>query len=238
MLSALSLSAISFALISSQAPTAMQAPIVAVSRLADLPNTTVHYYDVTGKDIAAVNRSIAKQRPKVPGSSLSPASLTWNVKAAFDQRTENAQCKVTAARATLTATADLPRLVNQEALDGEMLGRWRHYAADLETGQLIVLVFVHSRLGQIEQAMLASDCQNAKAAGTAAIEQLRNKTAALKLKREESSSLSQWLVANADLPDEGDKVICEDIAGPPSSRNTLHLCMLPRDWETLRETSQ
>ena len=223
----------------SQAAAATQGPIVAISRLADLPNTTIHYYDVTGKDIASVNRSIAKQRPKAAGSGLAPASLAWSVKASFEQRTENEQCKVTTARATLTATADLPRLVDGQALEGRMLGRWRHYAAELEASQMVVLLFVYSHLDQVERAMLASTCQGARAAGTAAVEQLRDRTAVLKLEREQRYSLSQWLLRDTDEPDEeADKVICKDLSGTGPTPNTLHVCMVPREWETLRETSQ
>jgi predicted secreted Zn-dependent protease len=217
----------------------MQGPIVSVSKLADLPNTTIRYYDVTGKDIASVNRSIAKHRPTAPGASLAPASLAWSVKATFEQRTENGQCNVTAARATLTATADLPRLANEQALEGRMVERWRHYAAELEASQMVILVFVYSHLDQVEKAMLASSCNSARGAGTAAVEQLRNKTAAINLEREQRFSVSQWLQATADAPDEGaDGVVCKDLAGTGSMRNALRVCMVSREWEILRKIDQ
>jgi predicted secreted Zn-dependent protease len=239
MLNALSLSAISFALNFSQVAAVTPGPVVSVSRLADVPNTTIRYYDVTGKDLASINQSIARQRPKAPGAGLAPASLAWSVKASFEQRTEKEQCKVTSARAMLTATADLPRLVDEHAMETPMLGRWRHYAAELEASQLVALVFVYSHLDRVEQAMLASTCQGAKAAGTAAVEQLRNRTTALTLEREQRYSLSQWLLTDADVTDAGaDKVICKDLAGPASSRNPLHVCMVPREWETLRESGE
>lgn len=236
----LPLLAISTALNLSQASAVTtRAAVVPVNSLADVPNTTIRFYDVTGKDIASLNRSIAKQRRNASGAKLTPASMAWTVNATVKQHTENEQCKVTAAQATLAATADLPRLVDEQALEGRMLGQWRNYVAELEASQMVVLIFVYSHLDQVEKAMLASDCQNAKAAGAAAVEQVRNRTAAIQLEREERFSLSQWLLTNAALSDTAsDKVVCDDLVGTGSTRKTLHVCMRSQEWEILHGSGQ
>lgn len=242
MLNYLTLLAISTLTNASQAAVpsaAAQAPVTSVGSLTDLPNTTIHYYDVTGKDVTAINRSIARQRPRAAGNKPAPAATNWIINTSFEQRREREQCKVSAARATFTATAELPRLVDEHGLARPLLARWRNYVARLEASEMATLVFVYHNLDQVERAVLASSCEGAKAAGAAAVEQLRSKAAAFELERQKYSRRSLSFAEDSGVSDrKADRPICKDLIGTGSRLNSLRVCMAPREWAKLHESGQ
>ena len=150
------------------APAAPQPAVVAVPgrELKDLPNTTIHYYALAGKNLKAINKSIAEmqQRKDASGRSMAPTT-GWEVEATFGKLTHDGQCKVTTAKATFTATANLPRLASQESLNVKEQVAWNNYIARVEATQAASLWFVHDHARDVEKAILASSCEGAQSAG-------------------------------------------------------------------------
>jgi predicted secreted Zn-dependent protease len=172
-------------------PVATQAPAPVVPQqafpaavpgreLKDLPNTTIRFYDVPGKNLKAINKSLAQlqqqQRKDASGHTLS-AATGWAVNATFRKLIHTGQCKVTSAQATFTATANLPKLANEQALSQQDLATWRRYIAGVEATQAASLWFVYDHIHDVEKAILASSCEGADSAGSAAVQQLRSQAA-------------------------------------------------------------
>ncbi len=151
-------------------------PAVPGKTLKDLPKTTIRYFDVTGKDLKAINKSIAVlQQADSPVRAAAPT--TWAIDTTFKKVTTGEQCKVTDAQAAFSASVGLPRLVSDPAHKPELLATWRTYAANLENIHAANLWFVYDRVGDVEKAILASSCEGAQGAGTAAVERLKAQAA-------------------------------------------------------------
>lgn len=207
--------------------------------LADIPGTTVRYYEVTGDSVTAINRSIARQRPKGPNGKPVPASVDWAVRADFDRRMEGGRCTVSAARASFTGSADLPRLAADSKLDKPGRQRWQNYVDQLQQGSLATLAFVHQNLGLVEQAMLSSGCDDARASGAAAIERLRAHTAKLDAEREkrlaqQNASLSEFRPGGLRAA----KNVCRDLNATGSRIRSFRICMPQREWERMFESGE
>ena len=159
-----------------QAPARAPQPIVPAvpgKTLRDLPNVTIQYFDVAGKDLKAINKSIERsQKPDARGKAAA-APTGWAIDTAFNKLTGNGQCKVTDAKATFSAKVVLPRLVNNPAHTPELMASWRAYLAGAENIQAANLWFVYDRIKTVESALLASSCEGAAAAGTAAVQRLQ-----------------------------------------------------------------
>ncbi len=148
-------------------------PAVPSKTLRDLPNVTLHYFDVVGKDLRAINKSIERsQKPDASGKAAA-APTGWAIDTTFNKLSHSGQCKVTDAKATFSAKVVLPRLVNNSAHTSELMASWRAYLAGIENAQAANLWFVYDRIGTVESAILASSCEGAQAAGTAAVQRLQ-----------------------------------------------------------------
>jgi hypothetical protein len=67
----------------------------------------------------------------------------------------------------------LPKLVANPAHTPELMARWQSYLAGIENTQAANLWFVYDRVPTVESAILASSCDGAQAAGTAAVQRLQ-----------------------------------------------------------------
>lgn len=160
-------------------------------RLKDIPDTTVKYFDVTGNSDKAINRSLAKQQPIDPVTKQ-PAMTSWSVGASFSkQTTADGQCKIVAAKVNFEASANLPRLANEEGVPAAVLAQWRAYVDALDANQAASLDFVHDRLSQVEQAMLGSSCDGVQAAASTAVTKLKQEAAAFEQQRRSSATAAK-----------------------------------------------
>jgi predicted secreted Zn-dependent protease len=158
------------------------APIAAVTplrSLKDVPNVTIAYYDVTGKDMKSINKSIEKQRPKDPVTGqVNTGGTSWNVSPTFRRRTVNGVCTITEVTTAFTGRAELPRLANEAKVKPEVLQSWRSFSAGMEQDAAARLWFVHDRLGGLKQLMLGKDCDQAVKEGGAFLDKLKADSAA------------------------------------------------------------
>ena len=159
-----------------QAPARTPQPIVPAvpgKTLRDLPNVTFQYFDVAGKNLKAINKSIERsQKPDSSGRAAVPPT-GWAIDTKFNKLSHNGQCKVTDAKATFSAKVVLPKLVPNPAHSAELMASWRAYLAGIENAQAANLWFVYDRIPTVESAILASSCEGAQSAGTAAVQRLQ-----------------------------------------------------------------
>ena len=158
--------------------------------LQAVPNITIKYYDVSGKDVRTINRSIAKQRPIDPVTKKpSIAGTNWTLGASMTKRTTNGRCTVVAAKGEFAATAELPRLTTASVLPAAASAEWQSYVARLEQAGAANLWFVYDRLPEVEKAMVGQECEAALKAGTEAIEQLKRDAADFQRKNAAGATL-------------------------------------------------
>lgn len=209
------------------------------SLLAEMPDTQVRYYDVTGASVTEINRSIARQRPRSATGKVVPATTDWAIRAEFDRTETNGLCRVTAARAKFTASADLPRLADDARIDKPTRERWGTYVTELEQGSLVTLVFVTQNLATIEQAMLASDCDTARQVAAAAIERLREQTARLIADREKRLARQNVVLAEFQPGSlRAAKTVCRDLDVTGTRLRTVRACLPMREWERMQQDSE
>jgi predicted secreted Zn-dependent protease len=146
--------------------------------LRDVPNLTIKQYDVAGKNLKEVIKNLTAQRPKNASGQPITAATNWNIETAFHRRTTKGQCKIADAHATVSATVELPKLLNEAKFPPRDLLSWQNYLANLEVTAAGKLWFVQDHTGDIEKAVVASSCEGAQAAGASAIERLRTQAAA------------------------------------------------------------
>ena len=158
-------------LATAQAPTTPAAP--AERTLASLPNTTITYFDVSGKDGEAIQKALANRQKE----GVAP-SANWEIGAGVRKRTEGTTCTVVGAEAKFTGEVLLPKLTTEATVPPEVLTQWKSYVAGLETAAAAKLWFVNERLGLVEKAILASSCEGAAAAANAAIDKIKAEEAA------------------------------------------------------------
>ena len=154
-------------------PSPVSVPAVAVRSLEAVPNVTIHYYEVAGSDLTAINASVAAQAPRDPVSNaVSVSSSDWSINVGFAQRIVDGKCTVSGASARFTASVVMPRLLNQQALTREESKIWDQYLAILKSNAAAELWFVNDRVGRIEKAILASSCESASRAASAAADRI------------------------------------------------------------------
>ena len=152
-------------------------PAVPGKMLGDLPNTTITYFDVTGRNLKAINKSMERQLKPAANGQPAAGRSGWSIGATFRKVTSAGQCKVAEAKATFSAKVVLPRLVPDKGHKPELVAAWRTYLADIENTQAADLWFIYDRIGNVEKAMLASTCDGAQSAGAAAVNRIRAEAA-------------------------------------------------------------
>ncbi len=157
------------------APTTVLIPAVPGRGIRDVPNIAIKYYDVSGKDFASIIQSIEKQRPRDPATKqLMAGGAGYELGASMTKVTKpNGVCTVSAAKATFTATAELPRLLSAEKLKPDQLALWRAYLSQIEEPAAAALWYVHGRIPAFEQSMIGKECSLAAKVGAAGIAQMQ-----------------------------------------------------------------
>lgn len=156
------------------APVITLLPAVPGRGIRDVPNIAIKYYDVSGNDFAGIMGAITAQRPKDPATGqLTTGSSGWGLEASITRRTEGTKCTVIGAKAQFTPTAELPRLVNEQALKPDQLALWRAYLSQLEVPAAAGLWFVHDRIAGFEKSLIGLECAAAAKQGAEGIARIR-----------------------------------------------------------------
>jgi predicted secreted Zn-dependent protease len=146
---------------------------IAPSPLASIPGVTIKYYDVAGSTIAAINASMAAQRPKNPvtGTPI-PSSASWSIGVNTKKSTTGKVCKVTAATVTFKGEVVLPRLVGAEGVAAPVRAQWQRFVTSIEQQQADTLRRPYQRRNEVQKAVMASTCANAGEAARKAIAEI------------------------------------------------------------------
>lgn len=148
--------------------------LLATATFAQLPNVAVTYYDVAGRDIAEIHKTLAKAAPKDPETQhVLPATSSWTVAIAVKSLTTGKRCQVTGATLTFHGQATMPRLLPNKDRPAPVSAAFAAYVAKLEERQAAQLGFAHDRMGEIEQAIRGSRCDKSEAAADAALAKLQ-----------------------------------------------------------------
>lgn len=161
-----------------QRPAMVLVPAVPGRGIRDVPNIAIQYYDVSGKNFAAIVKSIEKQRPRDPATRQVVAGGAESALGASMTRViANGKCTITAVKADFAPTAQLPRLVNEQALAPDQLAQWRAYLSQIEAPAAAGLWYVHDRLPAFEKSLIGQECSRAPQLASAAIARLQTERA-------------------------------------------------------------
>ena len=145
-----------------------------LAKFSDVPNVTITYYDVAGRDIAEIHRAIATAAPKDPVTHASlPATSSWTVRVAVKSETVANRCRVTGATLNFRGQAVMPRLLIGEDVPARVVAAWNIYLAQLEDRQAAQLRFAYERTSDVERAVLGSRCDRSESAADAALARLQ-----------------------------------------------------------------
>ena len=135
---------------------------------ADIPNVTVEYYGVAGRDGAAIRRSIDSLRPVDSNDGKRVDALTkWNI---FWSRSRDAAGKCSAGPDDIQfrATVTIPRLVD-DRVPAKVRERFDRYIQSLLAHEDGHVRGAYMRRGEIAAAINGATCATAGAAAQAAV---------------------------------------------------------------------
>jgi predicted secreted Zn-dependent protease len=145
-----------------------------LAKFSDVPNVTVTYYDISGRDVEKIHRSVAKLAPRDPQRRRAlPATSSWTVGVTVHSLTTNKRCTVLGATLDFRAAATMPRLLPDKDRPAAVTAAWGDYVARLESRQAEQLRFAYGRLDEIDRAIFNSRCDKAEAAADAALARLQ-----------------------------------------------------------------
>ena len=152
----------------------LAAQAAAPATFAALPNITVTYYDVAGRDIAEIHKAITKAAPKDPATrAVLPATSSWTMSIAVKSETTGNRCRIIGATLTFHGQATMPRLLPDKDRPAPVSAAFAAYAAKLEARHAAQLRFAHARMNEVEQAIRGSRCDKSEAAADAALGKLQ-----------------------------------------------------------------
>lgn len=141
--------------------------------LRDLPNTTITYYDIAGKDGKAIEKSL-KAILADPAAKENVRLFSWDVGTKIMKATTGTKCSIQSAKTTLTAKVRLPRLAEQAKVKKDVMAKWAPYAASVENEAAANLWFLTDRLRGAEQFLVGMPCDQAGPAWNAKLETVKS----------------------------------------------------------------
>ncbi|MDB5699577.1 MAG: Zn-dependent protease [Alphaproteobacteria bacterium] len=136
---------------------------------AGVPNLTFAYYDVSGRTIDEIRRSLDARQPRDPNDGTSVAALSsWSMRWGWRAR-GGGGCDLANPSIDFGARIQLPRLVTQSELAPELLARWRRFIAAVEAHESRHVRYAYEHRRDVAAAIRASDCAGAASAAAAAV---------------------------------------------------------------------
>lgn len=161
------------ALAAVQAQPAVTPPAAAPARtLQALPGTTIQYYDVAGRNGAAIEKNLKRILAQPAPNNTAAQVYNWTLGMGINRRTEGTVCTVTKANAELKANVYLPRLTEEARVPAEELASFKKWSTGLETQASQNLWFVVDRLPALQQTLVGRPCDQAATLWTAAVDGL------------------------------------------------------------------
>jgi hypothetical protein len=151
---------------------ATAAPAAGARTLQNLPGATIQYYDVPGRNSAAVEKNL-KQLIAAPAPKNTAARVyDWDLGMSIKRRTEGTACTIVEATPTLKGTVYLPRLTPEAKMQPQELASWNAYVAGIEKMAADNLWFVADRVPTVGQPLIGKPCDQASTLWNAAVDDL------------------------------------------------------------------
>jgi hypothetical protein len=151
---------------------AQPAATPAARTLQGLPGTSIHYYDVPGRNGEAIQKNLKRILAQPAPNNTAAQVYNWNLGMSINRRTEGTVCTVTKATAELKANVYLPRLTEEAKVPAEELASFKSWSTGLETQAAQNLWFVVDRLPALQQTLVGKPCDQAGTLWTAAVDGL------------------------------------------------------------------
>lgn len=136
--------------------------------LAGIPNLTVEYYDVRGRNLFEIRRDLNRLRPRDPNDRLGVDAVSrWYMSWRWPTGADGG-CDLAATDLRFSATLRMPRLVDTAGTPEAVLIRWRRYMVALEGHEAGHIRHAWDNRAQVLAAIRASSCAGANDAGQAA----------------------------------------------------------------------
>lgn len=134
---------------------------------AGIPNVSFKFYDVGGHDVGAIRASLNAHRPVDPSDGMHVDGKTqWHL--SWRLLSDSQGCRSIGAP-TFSATVDFPRLIDEGAVSPAIRARWDRYSAALRAHEAGHARYAYEHLGAVQSALVGKSCEEANAAGLAAI---------------------------------------------------------------------
>jgi predicted secreted Zn-dependent protease len=139
------------------------------SAFAGIPNLELVYYDVSGRTVDEIRRSLDERQPRDPNDGTRVAALSsWSIHWGWRAR-PGGGCDLSRPSIDFRAQTLLPRLVSEGDLDPELRARWRAFLAAVDAHEARHVRYAYQHRAHVAAAIQASDCTGAQAAATAAV---------------------------------------------------------------------
>lgn len=157
--------------------------------LAELPGTTITYYDIAGKSGPAIEKSL-KKRLADPNAKDSVRLFSWDVATQIMKATTGTSCVVQSASAKLSATVRLPRLAEEAKVPKDVLVKWQRYVKGVENEAATYLWFISDRLRGAERMLVGLACAQANTAWANKLNAVRTDLNAFMVQRAQAAKTS------------------------------------------------
>jgi predicted secreted Zn-dependent protease len=139
------------------------------SPFAGIPNLELVYYDVSGRTVDEIRRSLDARQPRDPNDGTRVAALSsWSMRWGWRARSGGG-CDLSKPSIDFRARTLLPRLVGERDLDPALRARWRAFLAAVHAHEARHVRYAYDHRRDVAAAIRASDCANADAAAAAAV---------------------------------------------------------------------
>ena len=145
----------------------------AARTLKDLPNVTIKYFDVAGKDGKAIEKNLKKVRTDPKTKQFNAVSSNWNVAASVRQSRTGDKCTITGVVPTFSGTVELPRLANPDSVPAAVKANWQTYVDGLDRAIASNFYFVYDRIPGLVATVTGKDCAPGAALWTSSIERIK-----------------------------------------------------------------
>ena len=135
---------------------------------AGIPNITFTFYDVGGRDIAAIRKAIDAARPVDPHDPTKSfdGATSWSMRWRW-RGDGKGGCDLSTAEVTYAATVTLPRLTGP--VSGVVKTMWGRYLAALEMHEAGHARYAYDHRGDVLAALKTATCATASAAAKDAL---------------------------------------------------------------------
>lgn len=139
------------------------------SPFAGIPNLELTYYDVSGRTVDEIRRSLTARQPRDPNDGVPVAALSsWSMRWGWRARAGGG-CDLSKPSIEFRASTLLPRLVSERDLSSDVRARWRTFLAAVHAHEARHVRYAYEHRKDVAAAIKASDCTSAETAATAAV---------------------------------------------------------------------